>query len=207
MPVAAGEMRTVGVLALQGDFAEHIAALEAAGARAMAVRRPDELAAVAALVIPGGESTSIRRLMDAYELIRPIQERAGPDFPIYGTCAGCILLAREVDGAAVPILGLMDIGVARNAYGRQVDSFEAELRVPALGEAPLRAVFIRAPRIERVGADVDVLARLDDGSVVAARQGHLLVTTFHPELTDDTRFHRYFLQHLVAPAGQCLAVS
>jgi 5'-phosphate synthase pdxT subunit len=200
-------MHTVGVLALQGDFAEHIATLEAAGARAIAVRRPDDLEAATALVIPGGESTTIRRLLDAYELVRPIQQRAAAGLPIFGTCAGCILLAREIDGAPEPVLGLMDIGVARNAYGRQVDSFEADVQVPALGDAPLRAVFIRSPRIERAGPGVDVLARLEDGSIVAARQGSLLVTTFHPELTADTRFHQYFLDRMVAPVGEPTAVS
>ncbi len=200
-------MLTVGVLALQGDFREHLDALRAVGATAVPVRRPTELAEVDGLIIPGGESTTIRRLLQAYDLVEPLQERGAAGFPIYGTCAGCILLAREVDGAPMPVLGLMDIGVARNAYGRQVDSFETDVHVPVLGEPLLRAVFIRAPRIERVGPHVDVLARLDDGTVVAAQQGNLLVTTFHPELTGDMRFHRYFLEGLVAGAGQRMAVS
>jgi 5'-phosphate synthase pdxT subunit len=200
-------MHKVGVLALQGDFREHIEALEAAGAEARAVRRPAELEGLDALVIPGGESTTMRRLLAAYDLAEPIRERAASAFPIYGTCAGCILLAREVDGAPAPPLGLMDIGVTRNAYGRQVDSFETDLPVPALGDEPVHAVFIRAPRIEHVGDDVEVLARLEDGTVVAARQHNLLVTTFHPELTGDSRFHKYFLEHVVAGSGQQLAVS
>jgi 5'-phosphate synthase pdxT subunit len=200
-------MHKVGVLALQGDFREHIEALRAAGAEPRAVRRPAELEGLDALIIPGGESTTIRRLLAAYELADPIRARAESGFPVYGTCAGCILLAHEVDGTPAPPLGLMDIGVTRNAYGRQIDSFEVDLPVPALGEEPLRAVFIRAPRIDRVGPEVDVLARLDDGTVVAARQGNLLVTTFHPELTGDSRFHRYFLEHVVAGSGQRLAVS
>ncbi|HLH21482.1 MAG TPA: pyridoxal 5'-phosphate synthase glutaminase subunit PdxT [Chloroflexota bacterium] len=200
-------MRNVGVLALQGDFREHLAALGAAGAAARAVRRPEQLAGLDGLVIPGGESTTIRRLLAAYELAEPLRERMATGFPVYGTCAGCILLAREVDGAPAPPLGLMDIGVTRNAYGRQVDSFEMDLSVPVLGAPPLRAVFIRAPRIDWVGPAVDALARLEDGTVVAAREGNLLVTTFHPELTGDARFHRYFLEHVVAGSGNRLAVS
>ena len=199
-------MLAVGVLALQGDFREHIEALEAAGARAVPVRRPDELAAVDALIIPGGESTTIRRLLHAYDFVQPVQERAADGLPIYGTCAGCILLAREVDGAPAPVLGLMDIGVTRNAYGRQVDSFETDLRVAALGSEPFHAVFIRAPRVDDVGSGVEVLARLEDGTIVAARQGNLLVSTFHPELTGDSRFHQYFLEQVVAGAGERLAV-
>jgi 5'-phosphate synthase pdxT subunit len=203
---AAGDQLTVGVLALQGDFREHIAALEAAGARAVPIRRPEQLAEVDALVIPGGESTTIRRLLRAYELAEPVRERAAAGLPVYGTCAGCILLAREVDGAAAPELGLMDIGVTRNAYGRQVDSFETDVAIPALGPEPLHAVFIRAPRIQWVGDDVEVLARLADGTVVAARQGNLLVSTFHPELTGDRRLHQYFVDELAARAGERLAV-
>ncbi|HZS00291.1 MAG TPA: pyridoxal 5'-phosphate synthase glutaminase subunit PdxT [Chloroflexota bacterium] len=199
-------MLKVGVLALQGDFREHIEALRAAGAEARPVRRPAELEGLDALVIPGGESTTMRRLLAAYDLAEPIRARAAAGFPVYGTCAGCILLADEVDGAPAPQLGLMDIGVTRNAYGRQVDSFETDLPIPALGAEPLRAVFIRAPRIERVGPGVEVLARLEDGTVVAARQDNLVVTTFHPELTGDARFHRYFLEQVVG-SGQRLAVS
>jgi len=200
-------MQKVGVLALQGDFREHLEALQAAGAETREVRRPAELADLDGLIIPGGESTTIRRLLAAYELGEPIRRRAAAGFPVYGTCAGCILLAHEVDGEGVPPLDLVDIGVARNAYGRQVESFEADLSVPVLGPEPLRAVFIRAPRIERVGPAVETLARLEDGSVVAARQGNLVVTTFHPELTGDSRFHRYFLEQIVAGSGQRLAVS
>ena len=200
-------MHKVGVLALQGDFREHIEALRAAGAEARAVRRPADLTGLDALIIPGGESTTIRRLLAVYELGDPIRARAASGFPVYGTCAGCILLAHDVDGAPAPPLGLMDIGVRRNAYGRQIDSFETDLAVPALGARPLRAVFIRAPRIERVGPEVEVLARLEDDTVVAARQANLLVSTFHPELSGDSRFHRYFLGQVVAGSGQRLAVS
>jgi 5'-phosphate synthase pdxT subunit len=199
-------MYTIGVLALQGDFREHIQALEAAGARAVPVRLPEQLEALDGLVLPGGESTTMRRLLDAYELTRPLRARAEAGFPLYGTCAGCILLAREVDGRPAPQLGVLDIGVSRNAYGRQVDSFETDLAVPVLGPEPLRAVFIRAPRIEWVGPGVETLARLPDGTVVAAQQGKILVTTFHPELTGDTRFHRYFLERIVA-SGERLAVQ
>jgi len=200
-------MQKVGVLALQGDFREHLEALRAAGAEVREVRRPDELAGLDGLVIPGGESTTMRRLLAAYQLGEPIRRQAEDGLPLYGTCAGCILMAQDVDGGVVPPLDLMDIGVTRNAYGRQVDSFEADLAIPVLGAEPLRAVFIRAPLIERVGPEVEVLARLEDDSVVAARQGNLLVTTFHPELTGDSRFHRYFLQEIVAGSGQRLAVS
>jgi 5'-phosphate synthase pdxT subunit len=200
-------MHKVGVLALQGDFREHIDALHAAGAESRAVRRPADLDNLDALIIPGGESTTMRRLLAGYDLTEPIRERAEAGFPVYGTCAGCILLAAEVDGAPAPPLGLMDIGVTRNAYGRQVDSFETDLAIPVLGDEPLHAIFIRAPRIEHAGRDVEVLARLDDGTVVAARQGNLVVTTFHPELTGDSRFHRYFLDHVVTGSGIRLAVS
>jgi 5'-phosphate synthase pdxT subunit len=200
-------MRTIGVLALQGDFREHIRALEALGVRAVPVRLPEQLTGLDGLIIPGGESTTMRRLLAAYDLVEPLRERAQAGFPMFGTCAGCILLAREVDGAQGADIGLMDIGVARNAYGRQVDSFETDLTAPVLGEEPLHAVFIRAPQITWVGPDVEPLARLSDDSVVAAREGSLLVSTFHPELTDDPRLHRYFVEQLVGIRGAELAVG
>jgi len=200
-------MPEVGVLALQGDFREHIAALEAEGARARPVRLPADLAGLDALVIPGGESTTMRRLIGAYDLQAPLEAFAREGRAVYGTCAGCILLAREVSGGEPPALGLIDIAVSRNAYGRQVDSFETELAAPALGAEPLPAIFIRAPRIERVGPDVEVLARLEDGTVVAARQGNLLVSTFHPELTGDRRFHRYFLKEVVGATEEQVATT
>jgi 5'-phosphate synthase pdxT subunit len=200
-------MPEVGVLALQGDFREHLRALEAVGASARPVRLPEELEGLDGLVIPGGESTTMRRLMAAYELAEPLREFALEGKAVYGTCAGCILLAREVDGGQPPELGLMDIAVRRNAYGSQVDSFETDVVAPALGGEPVHAVFIRAPRIERIGPEVDALARLDDGTIVAARQGNLLVSTFHPELTDDYRFHRYFLEQLVAAAQEQVAAT
>ncbi len=200
-------MPEVGVLALQGDFREHLRALDAVGARARPVRLPSELDGLDALVIPGGESTTMRRLMAAYELAEPLRALAAEGKPIYGTCAGCILLARRVDGESPPELGLMDIAVSRNAYGSQVDSFETEVVAPALGPEPIRAVFIRAPRIDWLGPGVEPLARLEDGTVVAARQGSLLVSTFHPELTNDHRFHRYFVERLVAAREEQVAAT
>ena len=185
----------IGVLALQGAFIEHEKILRRLGVDAIEVRLPEELAGLDGLIIPGGESTTIGKLALKWRLLEPIRALAEAGRPVWGTCAGMVLLARDVvDGVpGQPLLGLMDIAVARNAFGRQVDSFEADLKVSALGEPPFHAVFIRAPLIERVGAGVDVLARLEDGAVVAARQGNLLATAFHPELTEDDRFHRYFM--------------
>jgi 5'-phosphate synthase pdxT subunit len=161
------------------------------------VRLPKHLAAVDHLIIPGGESTAIGRLLSLYNLIEPIQARAGRDLAIWGTCAGAILLARTVldtKQGGQPGLGVMDIAVRRNAYGSQLDSFEQPLDIPALGEDPLPGVFIRAPQIESVGPTARVLARLSSGGIVAAQQGRLLASTFHPELTGDDRMHRYFLE-------------
>jgi 5'-phosphate synthase pdxT subunit len=180
---------TIGVLALQGDFAEHIAALERIGAQAIEIRLPKQLALIDALIIPGGESTTITRLLDIYDLRDPIRRLGADGLPIWGTCAGAIVLAQHATDLDRPNLALMDIDVRRNAFGRQVDSFEADLRVERFGDPPFHAVFIRAPVIERAGAAVDVLARLDDGAIVAALQERLLATSFHPELTRDTRFH------------------
>lgn len=185
----------IGVLALQGAFAEHIAMLRRLKAEAWEVRLPKDLEGVDGLIVPGGESTTIGKLAVEYGLLKPIRALAGQGKPIWGTCAGMILLAKDIGGLAQPLLGLMDIRVKRNAFGRQVDSFEADLEIPALGEneAKFHAIFIRAPLIEAVGPEVEVLARLEDGTIVAARQGNLLATAFHPELTYDPRFHRYFL--------------
>jgi pyridoxal 5'-phosphate synthase pdxT subunit len=180
---------TIGVLALQGDFAEHIARLEDIGARAVEVRLPAQLDELDALIIPGGESTTITRLLDIYALREPIRRLGEAGLPIWGTCAGAIVLAKRATDLDRPNLALMDIDVRRNAFGRQVDSFEADLRVAGFGAAPFHAVFIRAPVIERAADGVEVLARLEDGTIVAARQGHLLATSFHPELTADARFH------------------
>jgi len=166
-----------------------------AGAEAVPVKRAEQLDEVDGLIIPGGESTTIGKLLNRFAMLEPLRERVRAGFPVYGTCAGMILLADDVDDAGVdqPTIGGMDIGVRRNAFGRQRESFETDLEVPAVGDEPLHAVFIRAPLIERVGEGVDVLASLDDGRTVAARQNNLLVSSFHPELTDDTRMHSYFL--------------
>jgi 5'-phosphate synthase pdxT subunit len=188
---------SVGVLALQGAFREHIYALEALDVGAIAVRLPDQLAECAGLIIPGGESTAISKLMESYGFYEPIVARFHEGMAVWGTCAGAILIAKEViDGVQDQrSLGLMDAVVRRNAYGRQVDSFEADLAFAHIGE-PFRGVFIRAPWIERVGDGTEVLAE-HDGHIVAARQGRLLSTTFHPELTGDPRVHRFFIQHVV----------
>ena len=184
----------IGVLALQGAFAEHIAILERLKIEVIPVRLPQQLEGLDGLIIPGGESTTITKLMVHYKLKHKIIELAKNNFPIFGTCAGMIVLARELSSSGgVEPAGVMDIKVNRNAFGRQVDSFETEISIPVLGEKPLTGVFIRAPLIESVGKEAEVLARLDDGTIVAARQGKLLVCSFHPELTDDTRFHHYFL--------------
>ena len=183
----------VGVLAVQGDFAEHMAALKRLCADAVEVRLPRDLEGVEALIMPGGESTTFSYLMDLYELKEPIKKMAGADIPIWGTCAGMIMMAMELtDERPVP-MGLLDIQVVRNAFGKQVDSFEEDLDIPPLGDEPFRGVFIRAPIISRVGEDVEVIARLSDGRPVAVQQKNLLGTSFHPELTPDPRLHQYFL--------------
>lgn len=183
----------VGVLALQGDVIEHVRVLQGLGAQATEVRVPSHLERVDGLIIPGGESTTIGTLLARYGLDRAIPARVQEGLCVYGTCAGMILLARTVRGGEPPLLRLMDITVLRNAYGRQVDSFEADLDVPVLGPPPVRAVFIRAPIIEEIGSAVDVLASLD-GQPVLVRQGGLLASSFHPELSPDERVHRYFLE-------------
>jgi pyridoxal 5'-phosphate synthase pdxT subunit len=182
----------VGVLALQGDFAEHLAMVERLGATGRAVRLPAELEGLDALIMPGGESTTIGKLAAAYGLVEPLRAMILSGKPVWGTCAGMIFMARDV-GREQPLLGGMDMVVERNAFGRQVDSFEIDLNCPVLGAKPFRAVFIRAPVIRTVGPGVEILARLPDGRIVAARQGNLLATAFHPELTGDDRWHRYFL--------------
>ncbi|MDO8578636.1 MAG: pyridoxal 5'-phosphate synthase glutaminase subunit PdxT [Dehalococcoidales bacterium] len=183
----------IGVLASQGAFAEHITILKELGAEAVPVRLPKELEGIDGLIIPGGESTTISKLMLAYKLSDEIRSLAKKGIPIWGTCAGMILIAKEItDGTKVETLGLMDIRVKRNAFGRQTESFEAKLTIPALGKKSFPGVFIRAPLIEQVKSG-EILARLKDGTIVAAREGKLLVSAFHPELTDDPRFHQYFL--------------
>lgn len=187
-------MKRIGVLALQGDFVEHIALLRRLSVEALSVRLPRELDGLDGLIIPGGESTTIGRLIKEYDLMAPVRGLAREGFPIMGTCAGMILLARRISDINVEPLGAMDIDVRRNAFGRQVDSFETDLEMPVIGEPPFHCVFIRAPFIEMVGDGVEVLARLPDGTGVAARQGNMLALAFHPELTDDLRLHEYFLR-------------
>jgi 5'-phosphate synthase pdxT subunit len=188
-----GRSPHVGVLGLQGDFAEHLHTLRGIGADAVDVRRPEQLGDLDALIIPGGESTTIGKLAERYEIIPALRERIAQGMPVWGTCAGAIFLAKDVPGHPHPILSAMDISVERNAFGRQLDSFEADLDVKDIGGPPYHAVFIRAPKITATAPDVKMVASLDDGTVVAARQGNLLATSFHPELTPDDRFHRYFL--------------
>jgi len=190
----------IGVLALQGDVREHAVALAALGADVARVRRPDDLAAVQGLVIPGGESSVIDKLARAFELRDPLREAIAGGLPVYGTCAGLILLAeRIVDGiAGQQTFGGLDVTVRRNAFGSQVDSFETDLDVPSLGAPPVHAAFIRAPLIEQVGARAEPLAHLSDGRVVAVRQGPLLGTSFHPEVTGELRFHRLLLDAVAA---------
>jgi 5'-phosphate synthase pdxT subunit len=187
----------IGVLALQGDVREHVRMLQEAGASAMAIRRPGELDAVDGLVIPGGESTTMGKLAEAFDMLQPLRMRIKEGMPAYGSCAGMIMLADRIeDGAAgQQTLGGIDMVVRRNAFGRQIDSFEADLDFAG---APLHAVFIRAPWVESVGADVDVLGTAEPGDrIVAVRQGPLLATSFHPELTGDPRVHRYFVDMVV----------
>ncbi len=183
----------IGVLAVQGAFAEHIAVLRKLKAEALPVRLPLELISLDGLIIPGGESTVISRLIRDYDLSDQIKKLAASGLPILGTCAGLIILAKELSDSKMQTLGLMDVVVRRNAFGRQRESFEAELSIPALGEKPFPGVFIRAPIIEQANGNVAVLTRLNDGTIVAARQEKLIATAFHPELTDDLRLHKYFV--------------
>jgi 5'-phosphate synthase pdxT subunit len=205
----------VGVLALQGAFREHIEMLRRMKVEAVEVRLPEQLKGLDGLIIPGGESTTIGKIATQYGLIEPIREMVAQGKPVWGTCAGMIVLARDVgmqghSGMKQPLVGVMDVQVKRNAFGRQVDSFETDLDIPAINNGdsdsksagdgrpaqPFHAIFIRAPLMEAVGKNVEVLARLEDGTIVAARQGNLLATSFHPELTRDPRFHRYFVNQM-----------
>lgn len=188
-------MIRVGILALQGAFREHCRMVEHLGAEAVEIRKPEQLPDIAGLIIPGGESTVIGKLMVDWGLLDAIKERAERGLAIYGTCAGMILLAQDIIDSDQPRLGLMDTVVRRNGFGRQRESFEADLSVPEFGAAPVRAVFIRAPYIEGIGPEVEVLASVEE-KIVIARQGKLLATAFHPELTEDDRIHRYFLTML-----------
>ncbi len=180
----------IGVLAVQGAFAEHLATLDTIGVEGVPVRLPADLDGVSGLILPGGESTAQRRLIDRWGLRGPILDLARSGAPIFGTCAGMILLSAEIVDGDEPFLPLLDVAVRRNAFGRQLDSFEATVAVPVLGDRPVHGVFIRAPVIERTGPEVDVLATLDDGRIVAVRQRNVVATAFHPELAGETRFHR-----------------
>ena len=196
----------IGVLAVQGDFAEHIAILRKLNVECLEVRLPEQLDDVNGLIIPGGESTTLSRLMSIYNLREPVQAMARNGKAVWGTCAGMIMLASEITEADPVPLQLMDIGVRRNAFGRQIDSFEQDLDIDGLNingleSEPFHAIFIRAPVVMRVGDKVKTLAALADGQAVAVRQGNLLATAFHPELTSDTRLHQYFLHLAAAPAG------
>jgi len=188
----------VGVLALQGAVREHVEAIRDVGGQPVLVRLPADLENLDALILPGGESTTMRKLIDRYGLREPILAMARSGAPMLGTCAGMILLADRLADGEDPILGLLDVAVERNAYGRQLDSFEADVDVPALGPRPLHGVFIRAPVVSDVGPGVEVLARDPEGRPIAVRQGRVLATAFHPELTDDRRLHRLLLELISA---------
>lgn len=180
----------IGVLALQGAFREHLDTLAAIGVEGVRVREPRDLDGISGLILPGGESTTMRKLIDRWGMRQPILDLAASGAPIFGTCAGMIVLARDIAGGEQPVLPLLDVTVERNAFGRQLDSFETDIVVEPLGATPVHALFIRAPIIERVGPGVDVLATLDDGRIVAVRERNILATSFHPELVGETRFHR-----------------
>ena len=197
MNEAGSRQPRIGVLAVQGAVREHVAAIREVGAEPVEVRLPRDLVDLDGLILPGGESTTMRTLIDAYGLREPIAAMARSGTPMLGTCAGLILLAGRIADGDEPVFGLLDVEVRRNGYGRQLDSFEADLEVASLGEQPMHGVFIRAPLVTDVGAGVEVLARDPDGRPVAIRQGRVLATAFHPELTDDRRLHR-LLADLVA---------
>ena len=184
----------IGILALQGTFMEHIASLNRLGVEPVSIRQPEDLRGVSGIIIPGGESTTITHLMHYYRLSEPLKEMAESGVPFLGTCAGMICMAREAGGSSPPVtLEIMDIKVRRNAFGRQLSSFEERLEVPVLGKGPFPGLFIRAPVIESTGEGASIIARLPGGAAVAAMQGSLLATAFHPELMEDLRLHRFFL--------------
>ncbi len=190
----------IGVLALQGDFQEHCEILKRIGVECREVRLPEDLDGLDGLILPGGESTTVGKLATTYGLLDPLKILS-KSVPFWGTCAGLVFMARDV-GHEQPILGIMDIAVERNAFGRQVDSFEEDLKIEGVSGGPFHGVFIRAPEIKDVGPDVEVICRLNNGRIVAARQGCLLVTAFHPELTKDDRLHRYFLEMVAKASSQ-----
>jgi 5'-phosphate synthase pdxT subunit len=199
-------MVTIGVLAVQGAYIEHIKKLNSLGVNTREVRLPEDFDGLDGLIIPGGESTAIGKLIDRFALREPISQLARDEKPLWGTCAGLILLAKDIDedtrGKEQPLLQLMDLQVRRNAFGSQLDSFETTLDVPVLDEHELPAVFIRAPTVSEVGPEVDVLSRLDDGRIVAVRQGSKIGTSFHPELTDSDAFHRWFVELVTAARAE-----
>lgn len=197
-----GRRPRIGVLAVQGAVREHVRAVREAGGEPVEVRLPRDLVGVEALILPGGESTTMRRLIDEYGLREPIAALARSGAPMFGTCAGLILLADRIADGEAPVFGLLDVEVRRNAYGRQLDSFEADLDAPALGAEPLHAVFIRAPVVTEVGPAAEVLARDPQGRPVAVRQGRVIATAFHPELTGDRRLHRLLVELVTAGEGQ-----
>jgi len=186
-------MTKIGILSLQGAFAEHAASLQKLGVETLAIRLPQDLEDVDGLIIPGGESSTISQLAINYDLMKILKKLAQNGFPMFGTCAGLILLARNISDSKIETIGAMDIKVQRNAFGRQIDSFETSLPIPVLGKIPFPAIFIRAPIIEETNSTVEILARLPNDTPVAAKQGNLLVSAFHPELSSDLRFHAYFL--------------
>lgn len=198
--MAGNTLPPVGVFALQGGVREHVALLRSLGADVREVRTPAQLAEVAGLVIPGGESSVMDKLSRLFDLREPIRARIAQGMPVYGTCAGLIMLADRLHDAIAgqQTFGGLDVAVRRNAFGTQLDSFETDLAIPALGDAPVHAVFIRAPVVDDVGPGVEVLAALKDGRIVAVEQGRLLGTSFHPEVAGETRFHRRFLDHVAA---------
>jgi 5'-phosphate synthase pdxT subunit len=195
----------IGVLALQGGFTEHINMLEKLGVEVVLVYNPGELEAIDGLIIPGGESTTILKLLHDFGLYQPLKDRAENGLPVLGTCAGMVLLASKVANPDMTTLGLMDIAVRRNAFGRQLDSFQADIDIPALGDKPFPAIFIRAPFIESAGNGVEILGKLADGTAVAVRQENLLAVAFHPELGSDTHLHRYFLDMVADGSGKSAA--
>jgi len=193
----------IGVLSLQGDFREHIRSVESCGHQALGLNRADELASIDGLILPGGESTTIMKLAESFNLTQPIREFIASGAPVYGSCAGMILLADEISGAPVAQAGFggIDITVRRNAFGRQVDSFESAIEFQGILDSPVMGIFIRAPWVERVGKDVEILASVESGSgehPVAVREGNLLATSFHPELTGDLRVHQFFINEIIA---------
>ncbi|MCH7554184.1 MAG: pyridoxal 5'-phosphate synthase glutaminase subunit PdxT [Chloroflexi bacterium] len=200
-------MISIGVLALQGDFAEHERVLDKLSVAVRQVRLPIDLDGLDGLILPGGETTTFRRLLSEYRLIQPLREAADRGMPLWGTCAGLIALAKDLEGSEDPIIGVLDISARRNAFGRQAESFEVDLTVPLLGEPAFPAIFIRAPSITRVGPQVQVLAQLADGAPVAVTQGTIMATAFHPELTHDPRLHAYFLGLVKQARGAAYAAA